>query len=99
LPRIDRLPLDDVNMAVEEPGPPKPPPVAAATADRCPANVIHQWVTTDQLSIHAIQRSGKDGKLRILIEKDFERLEASSEESQEDAFPHPHQSEEHSDAS
>jgi ubiquitin-protein ligase len=27
---IDRLPLDDVNMAVEEPGPPKPPPVAAA---------------------------------------------------------------------
>src|SRR6266550_2291497 len=55
---------------------------------RAPANVIHQWVTTDQVSIHAIQRSGGDGELRILIEKDFECIEAASGESQEDAFPH-----------
>jgi hypothetical protein len=66
---------------------------------RVPANVTHQWATTDQVSIHAIQRSGGDGELRILIEKDSECIEAASGESQEDAFPHPHPSEEHCHAS
>jgi hypothetical protein len=77
--------------------------VSASFADRrmivrVPAKVIHQWMTTDQVSIHAIQRSGEDAELRILIEKDFECIEASSGESQEDAFPHPHPSEERSHA-
>src|SRR5947209_4323066 len=48
---------------------------------RASVDVIHQWVTTDQVSIHAIQRSGGDGELRILIEKDFECIEAASGES------------------
>jgi hypothetical protein len=83
--------------AAEEPG------ISAYFGDRrmivrVPAKVIHQWVTTDQVSIHAIQRSGGDGELRILIEKDFECIEAASGESQEDAFPNPHPSEEHSHA-
>jgi hypothetical protein len=66
---------------------------------RVPAKVIHQWVTTDQVSIQTIQRIGEDGELRILIEKDFECIEASSGgESQEDAFPYPHPVEERSHA-
>ena len=56
---------------------------------RVPINVIHQWMTTDQVSIHAVQGTGEDGELRILIEKDFECIDAPPDESQEDAFPHP----------
>ncbi|SRR5712691_9884161 len=76
--------------------------VSASFADRrmvirIPRSMIQQWVTTDQVGIHAIQRTGEDGgELRILIEKDFECIEASPGESQEDAFPHP--LEEHSHA-
>jgi Family of unknown function (DUF7009) len=65
---------------------------------RVPAKVIHQWVTTDQVSIDAIQRTGDDGELRILIEKDFECIDAPPGESQIDTFPNPHRSEEHSHA-
>ena len=54
-----------------------------------PADIIHRWATTDQISIHGLQHTG-EGDLQILIEKDFECLEAPSDESQEDAFPHPH---------
>jgi hypothetical protein len=84
-------------MSAEEPA------VSASFGDRrmvirVPAKMIHQWVTSDQVGIQAIQRSGEDGELRILIEKDFECIEAPSGESQEDAFPHPHPSEERSDA-
>ena len=56
---------------------------------RVPINVIHQWITTDQVSIHAVQGTGEDGELRILIEKDFECIDAPPDESQEDAFPRP----------
>ena len=54
-----------------------------------PVRIIQQWMTTDQVSIHAIQGTGDDGELRILIEKDFECIDAPSEKSQEDAFPNP----------
>jgi hypothetical protein len=68
--------------------------VSASFADRrmlirVPESVIHRWMTTDQISIDALQRTGSGDELRILIEKDFECLEAPADESQEDAFPNP----------
>ena len=57
---------------------------------RVPVEVIHQWAETDQVSIHARQRTSNKGELRILIEKDFECIDAPSDEPQEDAFPNPH---------
>jgi hypothetical protein len=54
---------------------------------RVPRSVIDSWARTDQISIVALQRIGDEGELRILIEKDFECIEAPPDESQEDAFP------------
>lgn len=70
------------------------PGVSASFADRrmvvrVPESVIHQWATTDQVSVHAIQSAGACDELRILIEKDFECIDAPADESQVDAFPHP----------
>ncbi|MCU1274202.1 MAG: hypothetical protein JWO48_1633 [Bryobacterales bacterium] len=56
---------------------------------RVPWTVIHEWVTTDQVSINALQDTGENGNLRILIEKDFECVDPAPGELQEDAFPHP----------
>ena len=53
-----------------------------------PSSEIREWATTDQVGISALQHTGDSG-LRILIEKDFECIDAPTEESQEDAFPHP----------
>ncbi len=53
-----------------------------------PFAMLQQWATTDQVGIHALQRTGID-ELHILIEKDFECIDAPPGESQEDAFPHP----------
>jgi hypothetical protein len=80
------------------------PDICATFGDRriviqVPAKVAHQWVTTEQVGIQATQQTGDGGELQILIEKDFECIEAPSDESQEDAFPHPHPFEEHSHAS
>jgi hypothetical protein len=68
--------------------------VSASFADgriviRVPKGVIHEWVATDLVSIHALQRAGGQDELRILIEKDFECVDAASAESQEDSFPYP----------
>jgi hypothetical protein len=72
----------------EEPG------VSASFSDRrmvirVPESVIHSWITTDQVSIEALQRTGSSDDLRILIEKDFAFIEAPADESQDDAFPNP----------
>jgi hypothetical protein len=68
--------------------------VSASFADRrlvirLPSGMIHQWATTDQVGIHASQHAGDDSELLILIEKDFECIDAPPGESQEDAFPNP----------
>src|SRR3981081_2492351 len=64
--------------------------VSASFADRriairVPWSVVHEWVTTDQVSIDALQRTNVNGDLRILIEKDFECIDGAPGESQEDA--------------
>src|SRR5277367_1219688 len=56
------------------------PDVSATFANRrvviyVPGIVIYKWVTTDQVSIQAIQLNGDGGELRILIEKDFECID------------------------
>jgi hypothetical protein len=56
---------------------------------RVPWSIVHEWVTTDQVSIDALQRNSVDVDLRILIEKDFECIDPAPGESQEDAFPNP----------
>ncbi|MCE0499696.1 MAG: hypothetical protein LV481_17295 [Methylacidiphilales bacterium] len=56
---------------------------------RVPTGMIHQWATTGQVGIDALQRTGNYEGLFILIEKDFECIDAPSGESQADAFPNP----------
>jgi hypothetical protein len=56
---------------------------------RVPTSMIHQWATTDQVGIQSLQHTGNDDGLSILIEKDFECIDAAPGESQEDAFPNP----------
>jgi hypothetical protein len=68
--------------------------VSARIADQrivvcAPADIVQRWVTTDQVSIDALQHTGEGGELRILIEKDFECVDGAEDESQEDAFPNP----------
>jgi hypothetical protein len=70
------------------------PVVSARMSDgriviRVPSTMIHQWASTAQVSLHALQCNGDDDALSILIEKDFECIDAPSGESQEDAFPNP----------
>ena len=68
--------------------------VSARFADRrllirVPSDMIHEWSTTDQVGISALQRTGNEDGLRILIEKDFECIDGPPGESEEDAFPNP----------
>jgi hypothetical protein len=73
---------------------PQEPAVHASYTDQrmvigVPRKLIDQWIATDQVGIHAAQRTGDDNELQILIEKDFECVDAPPGESQEDAFPNP----------
>lgn len=68
--------------------------VSAGIEDGCVSvrvsiDVVRRWATTDELAISGSQPSGDGGVLRISIEKDLVCLDPASEESQEDAFPHP----------
>jgi hypothetical protein len=57
---------------------------------RVPRSAVLEWARTDQVGIHATQRISDDCELRILVEKDFECIDAPpAADSQEDAFPHP----------
>ncbi len=57
---------------------------------RVPSELVHLWGTTDQVGIDAAQTTPGGEVLNILIEKDFECLDAPVGESQEDAFRRPH---------
>ena len=56
---------------------------------RMPNDLMRQWAETDQVGIEGIQVGSDGGALKILVEKDFECVESTNDESQEDAFPHP----------
>ena len=56
-----------------------------------PHDLVVTWGTTDQVGITGTQVNSDGGTLRILVEKDFECIDAPAEESQDDAFPRPEQ--------
>jgi hypothetical protein len=56
---------------------------------RIPADEVHRWAASEQVGIEKLQAIGAAGPLMILIEKDFECIDARPDEPQDDAFPHP----------
>lgn len=56
---------------------------------RVPRALASAWAAGDQVGIEASQPAGGEEVLRILIEKDFECIDAPPGESQDDAFPNP----------
>ncbi|HWA96969.1 MAG TPA: hypothetical protein VG713_00690 [Pirellulales bacterium] len=56
---------------------------------RIPAATVQAWGSSEQIGIEAEQSIGSGDALRILVEKDFECIDAPAFESQEDAYPHP----------
>jgi hypothetical protein len=54
-----------------------------------PRAVALRWASTEQVGLEASQPAGNGETLRILIEKDFECVDAPTDESQADAFPNP----------
>jgi hypothetical protein len=72
----------------------EPSVVSASFADgrieiRVPSEMVHQWTSTDQVGMDAHQSTADEDGLRILIEKDFECVDAPNGQSREDAFPNP----------
>jgi len=56
---------------------------------RVPNALMRQWVETEQVGMESIQVGSAGRALKILIEKDFECVDAANNESQEDTFPNP----------
>jgi hypothetical protein len=56
---------------------------------RMPVSLMRNWAGTDQVGIETTQVGSDGSVLKILIEKDFECIDAPPHESQEDAFPNP----------
>ena len=56
---------------------------------RMPVSVMRNWAGTDQVGVETTQIGGDGCELKILVEKDFECIDAPHDESQEDAFPNP----------
>lgn len=54
-----------------------------------PRAAARHWAAGDQVGIDASQPTPSGGVLRILVEKDYECIDAPPGESQEDAFPNP----------
>ena len=49
-----------------------------------PSTMVERWAGSDEVGIY-----GRDGELRIAIEKDFRCLTRAAEEQETDAYPHP----------
>jgi hypothetical protein len=53
---------------------------------RVPTRLVQAWGMSDEVGIEAVQASSEGNVLKILIEKDLERIDAPNDESQLDAF-------------
>ena len=53
-----------------------------------PAERVHEWASTDQVTIEARQDLGAGKFLQILVEKDFQCIHSRAE-GNTDAFPNP----------
>ena len=54
-----------------------------------PLPLARQWADSDQVGIEAAQPATPGDPLRILVEKDFECLDAPPDEPPTDAYPNP----------
>jgi hypothetical protein len=54
-----------------------------------PRGVARQWASGDQVGIEGSQPAPGGKALRIVVEKDFECIDAPPGESQDDAYPNP----------
>jgi hypothetical protein len=54
-----------------------------------PRGVARQWASGEQVGIEGSQPAPGGKALRIVVEKDFECIDAPPGESQEDAYPNP----------
>jgi hypothetical protein len=54
-----------------------------------PRGVARQWASGEQVGIEGSQPTPGGKALRILVEKDFECIDAPPGDSQEDAYPNP----------
>jgi hypothetical protein len=54
-----------------------------------PTDLGRRWANGDQVGLEAAQPIGPQGTLRILIETDFECIDARPDEPDDDAYPHP----------
>ena len=54
-----------------------------------PRAAARQWAESDQVGIEASQPTPSGKVLRVLVEKDFECIDAPPGESQDDAYPNP----------
>jgi hypothetical protein len=56
---------------------------------RMPVTVMRSWAGTDEVGVETAQVGSNGCILNILVEKDFECIDAPHDESQADAFPNP----------
>jgi hypothetical protein len=56
---------------------------------RMPVGLMRNWAATEEVGVETTQVGGDGCVLKILVEKDFECIDATQDESQEDAFPNP----------
>lgn len=54
-----------------------------------PLPLARQWANSDQVGIEAAQPATPGDPLRILVEKDFQCLDAAPDEPPTDAYPNP----------
>jgi len=54
-----------------------------------PADEVHEWATSDRVSIHGSEALPGGKSLAILVEKDFACLKPREGEDESDMFPHP----------
>jgi hypothetical protein len=53
-----------------------------------PAGTVSQWATSDEVAIEAMLSIANQGRLQVLVEKDFACLNGT-EEQNADTFPNP----------
>jgi hypothetical protein len=54
-----------------------------------PAAEVHDWATSDRVSIYGSELLAGGDSLAILVEKDFTCLQPRAGEDESDMFPHP----------
>ena len=59
-----------------------------------PADEVHDWASSERVSIHGSEPLPAGNSLSILVEKDFACLKPREGEDDSDMFPHPRENDE-----